>query len=349
MRRTGNWILLSSLLLLLLSGCGSLPYPREMGDMAMVRTLGVDLNGGKITLTASTGTRAEGLQGETKEPLTLTAQSTSLSGARSGLQSQSGNYVFFGYVDQLLFGEDLARCGITRTLDYVARDAQLSLGAQLWIIRGAAGAAAGSGEEGPQQRLETLQEDGESGTSILPRSTGEVYADLLERGAVWVPALRADPQTGSLSQAGYAVFQGDTLVGYLDGDAARGLELLEGKPPSGILEVSACAESVCVQIRQTSTKVRWNGDNMEISMKVTAEIMEYGRELSDSQQDVLCQAVESRLKEQIQQALESMCAWNADCTGLIARAALWNPELRDESDLLNRADPNVSVRTALQR
>ena len=49
---------------LLLSGCGSLPYSREMGDMALLRTMGVDLLEEEVRVTVSTGPRVRGLQGE---------------------------------------------------------------------------------------------------------------------------------------------------------------------------------------------------------------------------------------------------------------------------------------------
>ena len=50
----------------LLAGCGTtaLPYAREMGDMALLRTMGVDAGEkeGDLRVTVSTGKRAAGLQ-----------------------------------------------------------------------------------------------------------------------------------------------------------------------------------------------------------------------------------------------------------------------------------------------
>ena len=59
--------------LLLLTGCSGLPAAREMGDMALLRTLGVDAAPVGVELTASTGPRARGLQGEGTPALTLSA------------------------------------------------------------------------------------------------------------------------------------------------------------------------------------------------------------------------------------------------------------------------------------
>ena len=61
----------------LLPGCGGerLPYAREMGDMALLRTMGVDAGEkeGDLRVTVSTGKRAAGLQGEGQPPLILSA------------------------------------------------------------------------------------------------------------------------------------------------------------------------------------------------------------------------------------------------------------------------------------
>ena len=59
---------------LVMSGCGSLPVPREMGDMALLRTMGVDSQEGELLVTVSTGPRARGLQGEQQPALMLSAQ-----------------------------------------------------------------------------------------------------------------------------------------------------------------------------------------------------------------------------------------------------------------------------------
>ena len=83
MKRMGAAAALAAVLLL--SGCGkaALPYAREMGDMALLRTMGVDAGekAGQVRVTVSTGKRAAGLQGESQPPLILSAAGESLSAA----------------------------------------------------------------------------------------------------------------------------------------------------------------------------------------------------------------------------------------------------------------------------
>ena len=83
-------------LCLLLTGCGMLPQAREMGDMALLRTMGVDRTESGVSVTVSTGPRAKGVQAEGEAALVLCGEGGSLGGACLALQGRSANYVFFG-------------------------------------------------------------------------------------------------------------------------------------------------------------------------------------------------------------------------------------------------------------
>ena len=199
----------------LLAGCGTtaLPYAREMGDMALLRTMGVDAGEkeGDLRVTVSTGKRAAGLQGEGQPPLILSAEGGSLSSACLAMQGLSDSYVFYGYVDQLLLGEELALEGVQTVLDYFAQDVELGLGTQLWLIRGdtAQGAVQAGEKTGVDSRLSTLQTDSEMGAAGVTRTVGETSASLLEWGSAYLPALRAVEQERegetALLEAGYEI------------------------------------------------------------------------------------------------------------------------------------------------
>ena len=179
--------------------------------MALMRTIGVDRAADGVEVTASTGPRAKGLQAEGEAALVLSAKASSLSGACLTMQGHSDSYVFYGYVDQLLVGEELANQGIKPVLDYFARDEELGLGAQLWLVRNgtARQAVESGGEAGVDGRLSTLQMDGELGEASISRTAGEVYSDLMERGAAFVPALAVGKlEDASLTEGGYAIIKG---------------------------------------------------------------------------------------------------------------------------------------------
>ena len=211
MKRMGAAAVLAAALLL--SGCGktALPYAREMGDMALLRTMGVDAEeeAGQVRVTVSTGKRAAGLQGESQPPLILSAAGESLSAACLSMQGLSDSYVFYGYVDQLLLGEEAAQEGVEPVLDYFSRDVELGLGAQVWLVRGGTAQAAmeAGGETGVDSRLSTLQTDSEMGAAGITRTAGEVFSSLLEQGCAYLPALRAagaeEGKGTALLEAGY--------------------------------------------------------------------------------------------------------------------------------------------------
>lgn len=348
-------------LVLLLTGCSGLPYPREMGDMALLRTMGVDLGEEGLSVTVSTGPRAKGLQGEGESALVLSAQGESLSDAALTLQSLSDSYVFFGYVDQLLLGEELAGAGVTQVLDYFARDVELGLGAQLWVVRDASAqqAVEAGGDQGVEGRLSTLRLDGEMGIAALARTAGEVYTDLLEQGSAYLPALQPGAEEQAvLLEAGYAVLKGDTLVGFLDGEAARGLELLVGKPSSDIIPVELEGETVYVRITGGDTTCRLETEGgqvtgLTVACRVTAQLAEYRTQPNRNQLQTVEEELTRVETERMTRALTQLRAWGADCAGLGVRSALSAPEAwrqieEDWEEWFARLEPNLEVQVDIQ-
>lgn len=315
---------------LLLTGCSGLPAAREMGDMALLRAMGIDAAPAGVAVTGSTGPRAKGIQSEEEPALTLSADQESLSGACLAMQGQSDSYVFFGYVDQLLVGEELAERDIQPVLDYFARDRELGLGAQLWLVRGSTARRAvfSGGDEGIDQRLETLRTDSEMGITHLTRTARELYADLLEGGASFAPALSL--AGGTLAETGYGVFKNFTLAGFLDGEAARGLELLQGGPSAHILETGTSDNKVSVKVISARTKgdLRFRGDvpsSLELTCQIEARLSEYQRPPGPKEREYLRSEAEAREQARLEAALDQLRSWGADCTGLGAKAAMSHP------------------------
>ena len=330
-RRAGCGLALAACLCL--TGCAGVPAAREMGNMALLRAMGVDTDGEAVLVTASTGLRASGTQGEEAEALTLRAGGPSLSAACLSMQGQSDSYVFFGYVDQLLLGEELARQGVRPVLDYFARDVELGLGARLWLVRGTrAGQAVDSGgEEGVDSRLSTLQTDGELGAVPQSRTAGEVYTDLLERGSAFVPALALAGEEGRLTATGYGVLSGERLVGFLEGGEAQGLELLAGCLSADILEEELPGgnrTAVRLISARTRSTLAFQGERpaaLRLTCQVTGRLEEYQSLLTGGERAQLAARLEQRLTRRLEQALARLQDWGTDCAGLGPRAALACP------------------------
>lgn len=350
-----KWRKLPLLLLpvLLLTGCQGLPEPREMGDMALLRTMGVDRGTDGPALTVSTGPRAKGLEGDSQPALLLSAQAPTLSGGALAIQGQSDSFVFFGYVDQLLLGQALAEEDVLPTLDWFARDIELSLNAQLWLIRDTtAQKAVESGEEqGVEDRLATLRTDGRLGVGGIPRTAGEVYADLLEQGASYAPALvlGREGAQASLVAGGYGIFRQNRLMGVLEGDEATGLELLVGKPSADVLSATIGGHSVVVRVYRAVTTSRFSGEGrLKLKCRLWARLAEYDRPLSEEERAALEEQIRRREEGRMVKALAQLQQWQADCLGLGPKAGLsapaqWAGLKRDWPEIFARQSPNLTV------
>lgn len=345
---------------LFLTGCSQLPVAREMEDMALLRTMGIDRAPGGVAVTGSTGPRARGLRGEGEPALTLEADRESLSGACLAMRGQGDSYVFFGYVDQLLIGEGLAREGVQPVLDYFARDAELGLGAQLWLARGASAreAVLAGGDAGVDSRLETLQHDSKMGIASHTRTAGELYTDLLELGSAYVPALGpAGDGTAVLAEQGYGVLVGDRLAGFLDGDAAKGLELLAGGFSAGILEIELEDQAVSAKIisARTGSRLEFQGDTpsaLKLTCNIGARLAEYGSRLTREELDQVQRQLEARERSKIEAALARLKELRSDCAGLGAKAAIshparWRGIQADWPDWFSRIPVGIEVRVRL--
>lgn len=122
-------LLLAGLAALTLTGCrrgpGLLPYAREIEDMELMQTLGVDRAGeGQVEVTASSGS---GDPAEGGGHRCVPGQAGTISAAVLGMQGEGSSYLYFGHVGQLLLGEELARQGVEPALDYILRDVETRL------------------------------------------------------------------------------------------------------------------------------------------------------------------------------------------------------------------------------
>lgn len=367
MKQVGAAAVLAAVLFL--TGCGkaALPYAREMGDMALLRTMGVDAGekAGQVRVTVSTGKRAAGLQGESQPPLILSAVGESLSAACLSMQGLSDSYVFYGYVDQLLLGEEAALEGVEPVLDYFSRDVELGLGAQVWLVRGGTAQAAmeAGGETGVDSRLSTLQTDSEMGAAGITRTAGEVFSSLLEQGCAYLPALRAagaeEGERTALLEAGYGVLRDGALAGYLDGESAKGLELLTGQTAEDIIEVDLPSGRAVARITEVSTRCEpvFQGEELtglRLHCRVAAELAEFHEPMDQGELARLREALEERESLRLRQAMEQLRGWGADCTALGSQVAQANParweELRGEwTERFSTIPYEVSVQVSVSR
>lgn len=330
---------------LVLSGCsgqGIFPYAREMGDMALLRTMGLDGTQTEVELTVSTGSRASGVGAEKQDALVLSADGPSIGAASQRIQGMGDTFIYYGYVDQILLGEERAAQGIATVLDYLGRDAALGFGVQMWVVRGgtARQAIQGAGTEGVSERLEQLQADSEVGAAAISRTAGELMTALAQGGSTYLPALALGPAREgdggeggeqTLRSDGYAVLSQGRLVGFVRGEAALGLELLEGqlfgraeevRLPDGA-QVTLSLTGAQVQCRPAFLEDRLTG--LELLCRVSARVIQSERQLKREEAEFLQRQLERRVGERAAHTLELAQHWDMDFLGLKRRAGIAQP------------------------
>ncbi len=322
-------VLLVLLLMLLLTGCrrysGFLPYAREIEDMELIRTLGVDGAGETgVAITASGGTSQE-------ETEVVSGQAGTISAAVLELQGEGSSYLYFGHVTQLLLGEELARRGVMPSLDYVLRDVEMRLETALYVVRnGTAGQAieAAADDGSATDRLEALADDAGLTANSMPRTVKDVLAELDRQGASFLPAVLADD---GLTAAGYGILKDGALVGWAEGDAALGVNLIFGKVDADVVEVQApdgTAAALRVVGAAASVRPIWQGDTLaglKIHCKVDANLAEGSAMPDQATLDALEAALAQVEAGRMAQALELSRALDADYLGLRQSAAFAVP------------------------
>ena len=322
-------VLLVLLLMLLLTGCrrysGFLPYAREIEDMELIRTLGVDGAGETgVAITASGGTSQE-------ETEVVSGEAGTISAAVLELQGEGSSYLYFGHVTQLLLGEELARRGVMPSLDYVLRDVEMRLETALYVVRnGTAGQAieAAADDGSATDRLEALADDAGLTANSMPRTVKDVLAELDRQGASFLPAVLADD---GLTAAGYGILKDGALVGWAEGDAALGVNLIFGKVDADVVEVQApdgTAAALRVVGAAASVRPIWQGDTLaglKIHCKVDANLAEGSAMPDQATLDALEAALAQVEAGRMAQALELSRALDADYLGLRQSAAFAVP------------------------
>jgi len=362
-------ILACALLLGLLTGCSGrswLPYAREMGDTALLRTMALDSNGESVELTVSTGSRSGG-----EEALVLSAFGGSIPAAALAVQSLGDSYVYYGHVDQLLLGEEVAVRGLGDVIDYLAREAELGLGVQMWAVRGgtAGQAIRTAGSRGVPERLAQLNTDSELGAANIGRSAAELMTVLARGGSTYLPALELlDVREGDGSEGGeqvlvpngYAILRRGKLVCWVDDDTARGIELMEGQAFGQVADltledgtqVSLSVDGVKTGCRPVFQEGELTG--LDVTCALSARVVQAGRHLDERDLEQLRRRLERIEGERMVQALELGQYWDADYLGLKRRAQMVRPNKKTAieeqwGDAFRSLDIRVEVQGTVER
>lgn len=302
--------------LLLLTGCGG---GHEPAELAVVRIVAVDGGGERMTATAFPAP-AEGEEATAPSGSGGTAAEACLA-----LTAEGGSFAFLGHTEHIPVGEELARDGLHRLLENAVLGDHMRPDSFVWVVQNGTGAswAERAGGNEVADALSALGTQRGAQRKGIAVTAAQALNRLLRSGAVAVPALADD----RVEIAGYAVLKGQSgaLAGYLEGDAAKGLELLMGE----VCHNTAVLEGVTLEVTGVKTTVspaleggRLTG--VTLSCSVTARRADGGYLGSDGLR-AAGKEMEKRLTRQGERALEELVRLDADACGLAHRAAMAAP------------------------
>ncbi len=237
------WLLFLALSLLPLGGCsGGLFFrdQREIDQLVLVQTLGVDRSGKLYRVSASAGEEGEVL---------LRSGTVTIRRAMEEMQEYTEQkYVFYGHTRHLLLGETAARSSLRDCLSYVERDGEIRLDTNLFVVQGGTAEdlilRAERAEGNVGDLLEALARDVEILGESHVYSCGEVAEALAEKGCALAAAVILTPSDQDLSGerdtavqgCGYAVLLDSGLCRFLDQNLSRGVNLLTGETRGDVVE-----------------------------------------------------------------------------------------------------------------
>jgi hypothetical protein len=222
----------------LLCGCDFPARSRAVDQLLPVETLGFDVSGGEVIVSASAGGRRTGERGTA-----LAARGGSIPRAMENLRGWSAaQELFFAHVRYAVIGEEAARAGLGPVLDYFARSTQTSLELPLAVVRGGEARALVTGNADGDYEITALLDSARRDAELTGTArffTMRQIAQRLNRsGAALCCAVRAGstgenaPSAEAGTQAvlcdGYAVLKNGALAGFLDRATALGADLLLG-------------------------------------------------------------------------------------------------------------------------
>jgi spore germination protein KC len=300
------------------AGCAGKPLfdeLREIDQLELIRTVGVDSSDGLVTATAASW--------DTERAVILKNRSVTLSRALSEMQSYTNKkYIFYGHTENLLIGQKAAEEGIDVCLDFIERSPDMRLSTKLYIVRDTTAermiSEAGKESGGIGSLLESLEKDVQLLSESYVFNCGDVAEMIAEDGCALAAAIMLTPgenmlrggSESTVTAAGYAVFRDAELVRFIDRYYAHGVNLLTDRMEGDIAEVDD-GEGGFAAIRLTHSDVRFSArftPDGNIGA-ITADINVKGNlEQLQNPLDIYDPAVTERLES----ALEAMEKYRAE-------------------------------------
>lgn len=314
-------------LLVITTGCWD---RQEMNDRAIILGWGMDLNeDGSYTATANivvpTNTKSGGAQGGNNEYMLQTAKGRSVIDAAQNIQKKMSRVLFASHRRNIFLGESLAKKGVGHIVDEYARNPELRLRTNIFVVKGGTAQQAMSlsnqMEKNPSVAVLKIQE--KIGAPV-GRSLLDFFIMSNAYGGSVMPVLQIasppgeskkknendSPPTPTLEAAGSAIFDRSLkLTGYLGFNEywARLWIVNKLRNRDLIAQMDGRESTVAVRARNFKSKVtpviNTHLIRLNVELSAQGQIPENNTGLDLSIPENI-KKVETRLNQQLQRQIE---------------------------------------------
>lgn len=291
----------------------------------------VDIKGGKEAIT---GSKIASAKGET------------MFDTVRNMIALTGKRLYWSHTKLIIVGEDVAREGTLKIVDWFNRDSETREDTELLIVKEGKAKEIFKGEKKTEEVLsfelsEMLRS--EKSLSKAPRmEIWEFINDLEGEGvSAFVPAIEMSKSDGGLSPRIYggAIFKKDQLVGFADGEETKYILFAKNDIKGGVLVQNQKEKEeitpVTLEIFQSMTKIRPDMLNGNIQMKVDVktttaidEIQGTRNYVEEEGKEKLEKDASQMLKTQVQDVIKKVQEeYGSDIFGFGARIREELPEV----------------------
>lgn len=315
-------------LFITLSGCKLAFTGRtEMSRIEFIRAIGVDNvpdreNAVRLTI-ATQSVQPGGGGGQQKKSEILFSEGETVFDAIRNFWTFMDKRPFWGHLEYIIIGEEAARDGLLKYIDFFSRNPEVRLNAKIFVAKGHSAneiIKKGNGQDKfIFDRLEGLGQNlwGQSVSNtvdlmetmyILDNSFLSLYLPCIELGKFSEPEDSNDEMM-DIVLSSFALFRGDKLFTYLNPKLSMGLNWLRNKIKSGVIIVkSPEGESISLEIIESNTKLKPYIENGELSVNIEVIATSHISEIRSSEDiftDKILEALEREAERAIKEEIES--------------------------------------------
>lgn len=365
-----------------LSGCKTIYNNyKEIEQLLVVQTMGLDTQGGAVLLSLAS---AAGSKGQAKR---LSATGESITTAMERIYNYSyEDQLFLSHVGQVIIGEQAAERGLDDYLAYISRTPEMRLDMPMYIVRDGTALDAvmqvGDGTRGISEILETVEVSSRRRGDSGIYTAADVLRDTMRWGSALICALECSessetPDSGggnsspgsedqphlTAAAQGFAIIREGKLCRYLTREQAIAVGFLRNNVGISDVQVNdRRGDQVVLEIDGGGSRIKpvWAGPGelkaLDVQVQVQASVIEVsgGGELGSAEySDHLTAQLEALISGYVKETLQASKDLKADFLGLASSVERSNGEyfrMMEQSfpELLPSLELKVTVRGQLR-